>query len=169
MQRDRLVTGSQSQPVGDCLGHQHPVEGVRRQSRERGSRELAEARVPYLLGEVGRSGEFPVACLMVISHQGPAPRSRPRRPRPHPSRAQTRHHSLSSSRPQRWRYRCWLLRLRRVGGRLLLRAAQSQQLMPERRVDESTVVRISGARMGVPVEEAAGEAHLDDRDLALLL
>ncbi len=41
--------------------------------------------------------------------------------------------------------------------------------MPERRVDESAVVRISGARMGVPVEEAAGEAHLDDRNLPLLL
>src|SRR3954469_10771537 len=63
MQRDRLVTGSQSQPVGDCLGHQHPVEGVRRQSRERGSRELAEAHVPYLLGEIGRSGEFPGGLL----------------------------------------------------------------------------------------------------------
>ncbi len=41
--------------------------------------------------------------------------------------------------------------------------------MPECRVDESAVVRISGARMGVPVEEAAGQAHLDDRDLPLPL
>ena len=67
------------------------------------------------------------------------------------------------------RCRRWLLRLRQAGGRLLLGAAQSQQLMPERGVDESAVVRVGGARVGVPVEETAGEAHLDDRNLPLPL
>jgi hypothetical protein len=65
--------------------------------------------------------------------------------------------------------RQWLLRLRQAGGRLLLGAAQSQQFMAERRVDESAVVRVGGAGVGVPVEEAAGKAHLDDRNLPLPL
>src|SRR3954453_20829000 len=56
-----------------------------------------------------------------------------------------------------------LWRLRKGRRRLLLGAAKSQQLMPERRVDESAVVRVGGARVSVPVEETTGEAHLDHR------